>query len=131
MSAVWRLAIGALIVLVAASMISAVAASNTVPGTNMDAQSSAISVQDLAPAACAGLGLTAIVTGGPGLINGGVGNTLILGSSGNDTIRAKNGNDCILAGGGNDDIDGFPGTDVCYGGPGVDIFNRCETIFDP
>ena len=108
------------------TLLTALAATNTVPATNLGRRTSPITANDLKPAACAALNLTAVVTGS-GTFNGGNSSDLILGSAGVDKIRGKQGNDCILAGAGNDSLDGDQGTDVCIGGPGTDTFAQCET----
>jgi Ca2+-binding RTX toxin-like protein len=83
------------------------------------------------PAECAGITVTALVTGA-GTFNGTAASELVLGGSGADTINAGGGDDCMLGGGGNDSIQGQAGTDVCIGGPGTDSFGilglgGCET----
>jgi Ca2+-binding RTX toxin-like protein len=103
-------------------IISAMAAANSLPQTNMDDRSQAIIPDDLAPPECAGMGLTNMVSG-TGTINGTGQNDLILGTSGNETIRGRQGNDCIVAGGGDDNVRGNQGDDVILGGPGVDDLN--------
>ncbi len=98
-------------------------ASNTVPVTRVGTVQKAITVQDRAPAECAGMGLTLLVTN----LSGGSGNDLVLGTGAAETVNGNAGNDCLLGGGGNDDLRGGIGTDVCIGGPGNDTFNNCET----
>ena len=102
------------------------ATANTVPATRVDYNVSAITINDLKPAACAGLSLTNLIIGS-GTLTGTSGNDLILGSSGVDVIDGLGGNDCILGGGGDDLITGGDGNDVCQGGPGNDSFSTCET----
>ncbi len=105
----------------------ALTAANTVPATSLGKTTLPITPNDLKPAACAGISVTAIVTGS-GTFSGGNPSELILGSAGVDTIRGGAGNDCILGGGGNDSLRGDGGTDVCIGGPGTDtFFASCET----
>jgi hypothetical protein len=119
------------------SMMTALAASNTVDPSFLHSESFSIDIDDLTPPQCASLNLVNIVTGS-GTITGTTQNDLILGSSGGDTIVGNAGlwdtsDDCILGGGGNDTIwgDGWlfggTGTDVCIGGPGTDTFRNCET----
>ena len=112
--------------LIVFSVGTAVAATNTVPATRADVSASAVTVNDLKPAACAEIDLTNLVTGS-GTITGTSGNDLIIGSSGADTIDGLGGNDCIVGGGGDDIITGGDGNDVCIGGPGNDTFTTCET----
>ena len=117
----------ALALAAAAVFVVALTAANTIPATNAGRSTRAITPNDLKPAACAALNLTAKLAGS-GTINGGAASELILGSAGVDTIRGNGGNDCILGGGGNDSLRGDAGTDVCIGGPGADTFNvSCET----
>jgi Ca2+-binding RTX toxin-like protein len=117
------------VVLFFVSMMLAMGAGNSVPGTRLGRQTSVINANALKPAACSALNLTAIVIcpSGGGNCNGSNANELILGSASADNIDGKNGNDCILGGGGNDAINGGNGTDVCLGGPGTDTFTNCET----
>ena len=117
----------ALSLAVAAALVVALTAANTVPATNVGRSTSPITPNDLKPAACAGISVTVIVVGS-GTFTGGAASELILGSAGVDTIRGGTGNDCILGGGGNDSLRGDGGTDVCIGGPGTDtFFASCET----
>jgi Ca2+-binding RTX toxin-like protein len=103
-------------------------ASNVVAASKRSNTSSALDVNQVKPAECNGITLTAIVTGA-GTINGTAASELILGSSGVDTIRGNGGNDCMLGGGGNDSLRGGAGADVCIGGPGTDTFNSCATQY--
>jgi len=122
-----RLALFGLIALILASVITAVAAANTVPPSRLTDQSRPITANDLKPPECAALNLREIVVGS-GDIKGTGKNELILGSSGPDTIRSLPGDDCILGGGGDDHLSGDKDTDVCIGGPGNDTFDdSCET----
>jgi hypothetical protein len=115
------------LILVVVSVASVFTAANSVPATRAGISSRSIGPRDLAPATCASLVLTNIVTGS-GIINGTNAADLMLGSSGIDTMTAGNGNDCVLGGGGADTISGGLGTDVCIGGPGIDVIDvTCET----
>jgi Ca2+-binding RTX toxin-like protein len=107
-------------------LISALAAANSVPASNAERDVSTVTANQLKPAACSGVTVTAVVTGGG---NGGNASELVLGTAGVDSpLRGMNGNDCILGGGGNDLLRGDGGTDVCIGGPGTDTFHTtCET----
>ena len=126
-----RLVFFALIGLVLIGVVSAIAATNTVPPSRLTDQSRPITPNDLKPAECAALDLTAILVcpAAGGNCNGTDASDLILGSPNNDNIwGGLPGNDCILGGGGDDFLRGGPGTDVCIGGPGSDTFdNSCET----
>jgi Ca2+-binding RTX toxin-like protein len=114
-----------LVALLLFSSVTAIAATNTIPATRLDAATSSVEINDLKPLACGGLFLTNLVTGS-GTLTGSEGNDLILGGSGADMVDGLGGNDCILAGGGDDSIFGGGGTDICLGGPGNDIFETCE-----
>lgn len=106
-------------------LISALAATNTVPGSNAGSSQSAITVDNLKPKPdCNGITVTNLVTGGG---DGGNSADLLLGTAAANTMTGKNGNDCIVGGGGNDNLTGAGGTDVCIGGPGTDTFTTCET----
>lgn len=114
------------------SIIFAMAANNVVPVTYLTDQSSVLTVNDLKPAACSVITLTAIrycpTTGGdcPGTEPDA--SELIIGSAADDNIESGKGDDCVLGGGGNDRIRGEQNTDVCIGGPGTDSFHpSCET----
>ncbi len=92
----------------------AAAAGVALPLAVMDDIRMTLSPQDVAPPACAGMGLSTIITGA-GFIQGTVGNDLTVGSAGNDTIEGLDGNDCIIGGKGNDVLIGGAGFDVCIG----------------
>jgi Ca2+-binding RTX toxin-like protein len=100
-------------------------AANIVPSTNVGTSQRGISAQDLAPAECAGMGLTAVVTNGSGTN----GNDLLLGDAAANTLSGSNGNDCLVGGAGNDTLRGQGGTDVCIGGAGTDTYQQCETQY--
>lgn len=107
-------------------LISALAATNTVPGSNAEQDVTGITVDQLKPMPdCNGITVTVLITAG----NGGTGNDLVLGTSAVDNpLRGNGGNDCIHGGGGDDFLRGDAGTDVCIGGPGTDTFHAsCET----
>lgn len=113
---------GALTIL---SSMSAIAANNTVPPTQLEDRSVTFQINHLRPAACVGLSLSNLITGS-GALTGTEGNDLILASAGTDTIDGLGGNDCILGGDGDDIITGGDGSDVCIGGGGSDTFLGCE-----
>lgn len=90
-----------------------------------------VTVQQLAPPACAALGLTTLVvtdptvattpSNGNGSGNGGNGNGNGGGSGGGvTTVRGTNGNDLVLGSPGRDRMDGRQGTDCLVGGAGDD-----------
>jgi Ca2+-binding RTX toxin-like protein len=144
-----KLAILSLGVLVWGSMITAMAASNTVPSTKLSSTTRPITPQDLAPDECktyltltskvavsgnyTGTTASELIVGGPSAqtIRGGGGDDCILGGGGDDDLRGEAGIDFIYGGPGNDTINGGPDTDVCYGGTGTDTFANCEYQFDP
>ena len=126
-----RIGVLALVVVLSGSLITALTATSSVPGTRADHNLLSIGPNDLKPADCAGITVTTLLTGS-GTFSGTGDSDLVLGGSGADTITAGGGNDCILGGGGNDSIRGESGTDVCIGGPGIDTFGilgsgGCET----
>jgi len=121
-----RLVMLGLLTLIVVSAASAFAVGLSVPASNVGLESVPVTVEDIKPAACAGLYLTNIVSGS-GALTGTAGNDLIIGSAGADTIDGLGGDDCILAGSGDDLITGGDGTDICIGGPGTDIFTTCES----
>jgi Ca2+-binding RTX toxin-like protein len=112
-----------LVGVVAAAVALALTAANTVPSSNVGRSQQAITAQSLAPAQCAGMGLTTVVTDG----NGTSGNDLVVGTAAPETLNGNQGDDCIVGGDGIDVLRGGPGTDVCIGGAGIDTFNQCET----
>jgi Ca2+-binding RTX toxin-like protein len=104
----------------------AFSAANTVPASHAGRSQGPIVAQDIAPAECAGMGLTTVVTNG----NGGNGNDLVLGTAAGETLNGNNGDDCLVGGGGNDFLKAGGGTDVCIGGGGAnEKFNQCETQY--
>jgi Ca2+-binding RTX toxin-like protein len=117
-----------LLALILISVITAIAAANTVPSTRLDNQAKSVTSNDLKPASCASLDLRNIVSGS-GAITGTSYSDLILGSAGDDTIDGLDGDDCILGGGGTDTINGGNQNDICNGGGDAsDTFATCETI---
>jgi len=124
----FQLMLFGLIMLVLISVVTAIAATNTVPSTRLDNQVESITSNDLKPYSCASLDLRNIVSGS-GTITGTSENDLILGSSGDDIITGLAGDDCILGGDGIDTISGGDGNDICNGGGTVgDSFDTCETV---
>ncbi len=115
-----------LIILILASGIFALAASNSIPPTSAGTDTVALNPDDIKPAECNSITLTELVQGS-GTITGTTGNDLILGSGGNDMIDGLGGDDCILGGDGDDTIDGNDQTDICLGGQGTDTFSNCES----
>ena len=114
-----------LVALILFSSITAVAATNTVPATQLDHVVSSIGINDLKPSSCEGYFLANLIIG-TGALTGTEANDLILASPGADVIDGLGGDDCILGGGGDDILTGNDGADICLGGPGSDIFTNCE-----
>ena len=131
------------------TVLSAVAAANTVPVTRVDEDALSTSANALKPSQCSGINLTNIVDIGAGE-TGTSANDLILGTDKADPeIRGGAGDDCILGGKGNerqkidkvwgpgifgeegdDVIIGGPGNnDYCDGGDGNDTYYSCETTY--
>lgn len=122
-----QLMIFGMVTLVLVSVVTAIAATNSVPPTRLDSQTRVVTANDVKPSVCASMGLGTIISGS-GVITGTNGNDLILGSAGEDTIDGLDGTDCILGGDGNDTFSGGDGIDVCIGGGDVgDSFAACET----
>ncbi|MGA2821042.1 MAG: hypothetical protein ABSF61_10355 [Anaerolineales bacterium] len=144
-----KFALAAAVGLLLVSVLTAIAASNTVPATLLSDTAQGISLNQLKPPECAGITVTNLVVGSGGTINGTGANDLILGSGADETINGQQGSDCIVGGGGNDRLNGGPGndvilggpgddtidggggSDVCYGGPGNNTFHNCQTIHNP
>lgn len=125
----FALAIALVAALVILSGISAIAAANTVPPTNLGTWRAGIGINNFKPAACAGLNLTTMIVGdGHGAIKGTAGNDLIFGTSGRDNIDASDGDDCIIGGAGNDKIDGGTGNNICIRGSGSSTFTNCTVV---
>ena len=106
------------------------AANNVVPVTYLTDHSQIVTANELKPAACSAITVTAIVycPSGGGNCDGTDASELIIGSPVNDNVQGGKGDDCIISGGGNDNIRGEQDTDVCIGGPGTDSFHpSCET----
>jgi Ca2+-binding RTX toxin-like protein len=120
-----RVALIAAVIAIVSALALVLAAANTVPSTNVGTSQRGISVQDLAPPECAGMGLTTLVTNG----NGTNGNDLMLGDATANTQSGGKGDDCLVGGAGNDSLRGQQDNDVCIGGPGTDSYLQCETEY--
>ena len=116
---------GILMVLIVASLVTAVAAANIVPVTHMTDQSSLIAISELTPPECNSIRATLerLVVCSGGVCDGSNANELILGTAGSDTIDGKNGEDCIVGGGGDDMLSGDNGNDILVGGSGSDVLD--------
>lgn len=102
-------------------------ASNAVPGSLAAERAQGLGANQLKPAACAALVLTAVVAGA-GDFTATAANELVAGGPAAQNITAGDGDDCVLGGAGLDTLDGGPGTDVCIGnGLGTTVFVACET----
>ena len=116
-----QLAAGSLVALIGVSAFGASAATNTVPPTLLGQSDTGVLIGQLAPAECAGMGLTVIRVGSGG---SGGGNALVLGTSASETLTGGGGDDCIIAGSGSDTLNGQGGDDVLISGPGfIDFLN--------
>ncbi len=122
-----RILLISLPILIILSAIFAYTSANIVPESGIDIETHDITANQMKPADCDGLNLTAIYTGS----DGSTANDLLLGTSGSDSLNANDGNDCVVGGSGDDTLDGGAGTDVCIGGDGTDSFSNCETQIDP
>lgn len=120
------------LLLVVGSLVSMMAAANSVPATSADRDTESITANDLKPAACSSLNLTNVTSSSSGTSS----NDLILGGGGSDTIDGGGGSDCIVGGGGDDVLSGGDGddvliggsgTDTCSGDAGTDSFDSCES----
>ena len=104
------------------SIVTALAAANTVPVTHMTDQTNNIVISDLAPPECNSIrySLEIIYMCPPDCNIKSNTNDLIFGSAEDDIIDGGNGDDCIVGGDGDDQIHGANGNDVLIGGPGND-----------
>jgi len=112
----WLASFG-LLILILATVFSALASSTMVTPGRLDEISRTTSANDLKPPACAALDLENVIAGD----SGSAGNDLILGSATADNITGGDGDDCILGGGGDDSLAGGNGHDVLLGGTGNDF----------
>lgn len=122
----FRLSMLGLFSIIIVTSMTAIAAANTVPPSQVDDQSVSYNINHLKPSACSGITLSNLITGS-GTLTGTTGNDLIIASSGADVIDGVGGDDCILGGGGADTITGGDGSDVCLGGAELDSFTTCES----
>jgi Ca2+-binding RTX toxin-like protein len=121
----FRFGLVSIFALVMLNVYTAFSASNSVPVTNVDYDTFAITANDLKPSECSGINLVSIRTG-----NGTNANDLILGSAGGDIMNAQGGDDCILGGDGGDRLRGANGADIILAGAGNDILigNRGDDV---
>jgi Ca2+-binding RTX toxin-like protein len=118
-----RLLMGALALAVGGSVVTASAASIATPVTSATHSTRGVTANDLKPAACAGITVTAVVSGSGVITGQGSVSELITGSAGADTISGLGGDDCILAGAGDDIVGGGNGNDVVLGQAGNDTLD--------
>jgi hypothetical protein len=119
-----------MVVVVAISVMAALAAVNTVPITLASDQTFPITVNDIAPPECAGMNLTnKIICPSSGNCNGTSANDLMIANSGNPDMHGMVGNDCVVCySGGRCNLHGDNGTDVCICKNGSCSFSGdCET----
>jgi len=112
---------GTMILIIVASVVSAVAASNTVPSSRLSDTRSSIGVNNLKPAACGALNLTSIIVCTGGNCNGTAADELILGYPGFEVINGGGGADCIVA--------STSGFSICRRISGQEVFINCSWIF--
>ena len=112
----FRFIIPGSLILILASVVFALTATNLVASSSTSDSSHSPTANEMKPPECDGLNLTTIVVDG----NGTNGNDLILGTSGNDNINGKQGDDCIIGGDGDDRIKGGQDNDILLGGAGDD-----------
>ena len=105
---------------VLASVVSGVAASNSMPSTRASDLTATITANDLKPPECASINLTVVLS----ITATGTGaSALRLGTAADETNSLGSGSDCFLGGAGNDTLTGGGGVDVLLGGPGNDVLN--------
>jgi hypothetical protein len=130
---IYRAAFFGLLLLIIASVITAMATSNTVVESGADRDSESLDANDLKPPACSGLNLTNVVTDGAGttandLVVGDENDNTLDGGDGADCLVGGNGDDTLTGGAGDDVLIGGGGTDTCTGGSGSDTYDdSCET----
>ena len=123
-----RLIVVMLLTLSVASIISTLAAANTVPISGKLDTTVALTVQNLKPQDCNGLALTTYILAPGGSFNNNGASALILGVPGFDNIRAGGGNDCVVGGSGGDTLRGSGGGDVCFG-DATTTFTSCSASY--
>ena len=84
---------------VLASVVSGVAASNSMPSTRASDLTATITANDLKPPECASISLSVVVTISAPATSA---SSLVLGTGASETYTAGNGSNCILGGGGSD-----------------------------
>jgi Ca2+-binding RTX toxin-like protein len=101
-----------ILIAAAAHLLTAHAASATVPSSQLGRSSTVVSPNNLRPSECT-MTVTSIATGS-GTFSASASFQLVLGSAGNDTITGNlGGNDCIVGGAGTDTITGLGTGNQC------------------
>ena len=119
-----------LAVAVVAGVVVSFTAANVVPLTKAGVSTNATSLDELAPAHCAGMNLTHLVVATTGTVTGTNANDLILdASTARGTLTGGSGNDCIVSGASRETLDGGVGTDVCIGTGSGSTFKNCEATY--
>ena len=122
----WRLLPAVALLVLAFGLIHGSTAANYVSPSRAGISSIPTTARDLAPHACAGLFLDAVLWSDGGHLQGTAANELLLGSAKNDRIDGEGGDDCIVGGSGRRErLNGGPGYDVCVGHV-TSRFEDCE-----
>ncbi len=114
-----RYALGSLVALAVATVVSAAAAANTVPPSRAGDSNHRATLSELTPPECSHLSLTRLQLG-PG--GSGGGNALVLGTLSGGTLTGGGGADCIVGGAANSVLQGQGGNDVLIAGPAFVVF---------
>ncbi len=131
-----RWGVGAFLLVLALSWMTAYSASIDVPVSRVDEDWFVADPNQMKPDECGGIVLTNIVVAPD---QGTAQNDLVLGTAGVDLLLGGDGDDCILGGTGIDLLVGDDGDDVlighpdswdvCFGGAGNDQFFSCDLVF--
>jgi len=114
-----RYALGSLVALAVATIVSAAAAANTVPPSRAGESNHPATLSELTPPECSQLSLSRLQIG-PG--GSGGGGALILGTASGGTLSGGGGADCIVGGANNNVLQGQGGNDVLIAGPAFIVF---------
>ncbi len=130
-----RWGVGAFLLVLALSWMTAYSASIDVPVSRVDEDWFVADPNQMKPDECGGIVLTNIVVAPD---QGTAQNDLVLGTAGWDWLSGGDGDDCILGGGGVNFLSGDNGNDVlighpnaldfCVGGAGNDQFFSCDLV---
>jgi hypothetical protein len=113
-----RLSLLAVMIVVLSNIATALTATTQVSRSRAGIATRRVTPDDLKPAACAGIPITALASG-RGAIRVGAANTLVLGGPGDDMIFGGDGADCIVAGG---------GINTCYASRGASVYIGCTQV---